>query len=169
MAYRHILRALPKRQRQGGEQHRRAGEAQCDPGMFDPVVLSCVCATDTCNNKFINELYVHESCSQFLHDFIKLIETDLLIVKPSDRTQKGRMSSTQVCSKLAHMVRQCEDPDYLCRPAPSSATTAEVAPRHDSKNTTHFQGMLNQSWPTKKRSYSVYHCGNDMGSDSGME
>jgi len=65
-------------------------------------------------------LHAHASCTEFLHDFINMIQLDMLIVKPNNPKEKGRISSEQVHVKLATMLKKCEDRDYICKPAPWS-------------------------------------------------
>jgi hypothetical protein len=67
----------------------------------------------------MSQLHTHEHCSEFLHRFINMIEYDMLIVKPSNPCERGRISSEQVQTKLTTMYKACDDDlDFLCKPAP---------------------------------------------------
>ena len=64
------------------------------------------------------ELRSHELCTSFLHDFIDLISRYLLVVKPNDPLERGRISSEEIHVKLTGMLTKFEDPDYACTPTP---------------------------------------------------
>jgi hypothetical protein len=49
---------------------------------------------------------------------MNMVQFDMLIVKPNNPEEKGRISSEQVHKKLAAMLEKAEDSGYLCNPAP---------------------------------------------------
>jgi serine/threonine protein kinase len=67
--------------------------------------------------QFIHRLHAHECCSEFLHDFLNMIQFDMLIVKPIKREEKGRFSSEQVHKGLAAILKGGEGDGYFCEPA----------------------------------------------------
>jgi len=46
-----------------------------------------------------------------------MINFEMLLVKPNNPQEKGRMSSDQIHVKLANMLNKCENEDYVSRPA----------------------------------------------------
>lgn len=63
-------------------------------------------------------LHAHPRCTTFLHEFIKMIQHEMLIVKPNNREERGRISSEQVHANLSSMLKKFEDKDYAFEPAP---------------------------------------------------
>jgi hypothetical protein len=55
-------------------------------------------------HQFINTLHEHPQCSGFLHDMLKLIQEDMLLV---DEDQ--RLCCALVLNKLKDMRRRCVD------------------------------------------------------------
>jgi len=46
-----------------------------------------------------------------------MVQYDMLVVKPNNPEERGRISSEQVHVMLASMLTKCEDENYLCGPA----------------------------------------------------
>lgn len=68
-------------------------------------------------------LHAHQSCTKLLHEFINMIQHDMLLVKPNNPNNPDgirRMSSKQVHMTLNDMLERCKDPTYVCNPEPSS-------------------------------------------------
>jgi len=74
-------------------------------------------------------LHAHECCTEFLHDFINMIQLDMLIIKPNNPKERGRITCEEVHVKLAGFLKKFNDPDYVFKPAPwsnRSQTSDEV-------------------------------------------
>ncbi|KAL6704962.1 hypothetical protein ACN47E_007507 [Coniothyrium glycines] len=58
--------------------------------------------------KSIDDLHEHKNCSDFLHDFLLLIQQDMLVISSQDRK-----SCKEICHKLSELVEKCrQDNDY---------------------------------------------------------
>ncbi|KAF5876966.1 putative protein kinase domain-containing protein [Botrytis fragariae] len=80
---------------------------------------------------WVEQLHQHKRCSQLIHDLLKLIMNDLLLIDADERIK---------ASEFHQQMKNCyqkatEDPDYMLKSAPSSpkdskATLLEI-PRHE--------------------------------------
>ena len=76
--------------------------------------------------QFISELHSHKSCTEFLHEFLDIIQLDMMIIKTRDR---GRINCGELHQRLLDMVQHCEcDADYASKPAPRSRNELERRP-----------------------------------------
>jgi hypothetical protein len=85
----------------------------------------------TCR-QFIAKLHAHDSCTEYIHDFLTVIEKDMLIVKPDDPAVRGRSSCNEVKAKLHDMLKRCRaDASYAFEPSKTrkdqNQTTQEAA------------------------------------------
>ncbi|ROW13671.1 hypothetical protein VPNG_04584 [Cytospora leucostoma] len=72
-------------------------------------------------SKFINDLHAHSHCTEYLHDFLSLIQMRILTIKPPmcSRQDRGRIEIGEVVRKLEGMLQRCKnDPVYASKPAP---------------------------------------------------
>lgn len=84
--------------------------------------------TDTAENrladfapKFIESLRRHQYCTQFLSNFLDLIETQMLVVKKNDLKDRGRIAASELYAELNRMVQLCHtNKSYGCDPIPRS-------------------------------------------------
>ncbi|KAF3769386.1 hypothetical protein M406DRAFT_355267 [Cryphonectria parasitica EP155] len=74
--------------------------------------------------KFIEQLHGHTFCSDFVHDFLDIIQHRLLVVLPQDTARNdapgtGRVSCEQLDHELRRIRNLCqEDVEYASRPSP---------------------------------------------------
>ncbi|KAK0726252.1 kinase-like domain-containing protein [Apiosordaria backusii] len=66
---------------------------------------------------FMSMLHSHPKCTKFLHDFLKMIEDGLLVVKQGDPHKRDRYTIQEVHAKLVNMNQRCETLEYSCNPA----------------------------------------------------
>ncbi|GAP89950.1 putative protein kinase [Rosellinia necatrix] len=65
------------------------------------------------------ELHDHAACTEYLHEFLDLIETQLLLIEKGEASSGKRIACGQLCSKLKGMHEKCrENPGYALTPAP---------------------------------------------------
>ena len=71
-------------------------------------------------HQFISELHSSESCTGYLHEFLDLIQKDMMIVKPNDKKDTpGRITCMQLHPRLLRMLQRCKsDKKYASTPAP---------------------------------------------------
>jgi hypothetical protein len=115
-------------------------------------------------DQFIERLHAHESCSEFLHEFINMITLDMLIVKSNNPDEPGRITSDQVNAKLTAMVKQSEDPkkgpDYVCKPAPwsnpaqNSEDVVEIDITDSAAEVLNYKRFRHYNGPIQERSYA---------------
>jgi len=67
-------------------------------------------------------LHSHESCSDFIHDFLNLIRTDMLVVELPHHAESrapGRGGVEEVWRKLRRYCKKMDaSPDYCITPTP---------------------------------------------------
>ncbi|KAI9162754.1 Cyclin-dependent kinase E-1 [Paramyrothecium foliicola] len=69
--------------------------------------------------KFIRDLHSHQKCSDFVHDFLNLIEDKMLIIEEVHEAKMTRSTSSQIQKLLQNMYEKClKDKDYAKRPTP---------------------------------------------------
>jgi hypothetical protein len=112
----------------------------------------------------MERLHTHESCTEFLHEFINMIKLDMLIVKSNNPDEPGRITSDQVNAKLTAMVKQSEDPkkgpDYICRPAPwcslsqNSEDVVEIDITDSAPEVLNYKRFRHYNGPIQERSYA---------------
>lgn len=68
--------------------------------------------------QFIKSLHNHAACTQHLHEFLDLIERDMLIIKPINPIEKGRIGIPELMFQLGTLHRQvCDDVVFATIPA----------------------------------------------------
>ncbi|KAJ9148594.1 Kinase-like protein [Pleurostoma richardsiae] len=80
--------------------------------------------------EFIEELHQNPCCTEYFHDFLSMIEHDMVIVEPISQTETGhrRLTSNQVHTKLAKLHQECCDrPGYATNPAAWRTTSQSSA------------------------------------------
>ncbi|KAK0662974.1 putative Serine/threonine-protein kinase [Cercophora samala] len=68
--------------------------------------------------EFIKWLHTNPKCTEFVHDFLDMIERGLLVVKQENRQNLNRYEALQVLTMLSGMNKKCEKWEYSCKPAP---------------------------------------------------
>ncbi|KAK4171488.1 putative Serine/threonine-protein kinase [Triangularia setosa] len=68
--------------------------------------------------EFIKRLHADPRCTQFVHDFLDMIQDGLLAIKQLDPQKLDRYEIQQVYGKLCRMDKQCEKWEYSCKPRP---------------------------------------------------
>lgn len=66
--------------------------------------------------KFIEDLHANPACTRYIHMLLDLIQTDMLIIKPSSPQEKGRMGIMEVYRILNDLWRDCSDIDFATKP-----------------------------------------------------
>ena len=56
-------------------------------------------------NQFIAELHSHPSCTDYIHDFLHLIQEEMLIVETRE-PRRYRFNSQQVCARLTQLEQK---------------------------------------------------------------
>ena len=111
----------------------------------------------------MERLHTHESCTEFLHEFINMIKLDMLIVKSNNPDERGRITSDQVNARLTTMVKKIEDPkkgpDYVYRPAPwcSFSQNSEDVVEIDTDSAAevlNYKRFRHYNGPIQERSYA---------------
>lgn len=73
--------------------------------------------------QWINDLDEKPECSDFIHEFLHLISTEMLIIDPQARIHCGHLNE-----RLSDMLRRAKaDPEYLTRRTPSDINSAPVS------------------------------------------
>ncbi|KAJ0120691.1 protein kinase [Diaporthe amygdali] len=71
--------------------------------------------------QFIKKLHSHQNCSEFIHEFLSMVEHDLLVVKKNDQQQIDRVSIQQVYQEFSRMLKRCEsDQEYAIKSSSGS-------------------------------------------------
>lgn len=69
--------------------------------------------------QFIKRLHSHQKCSQFIHDFLDMVEGNMLVVKTNNPQDMDRFDIKQVHQELAAMLQRCRNNNsYLLSPIP---------------------------------------------------
>ncbi|POS77582.1 protein kinase [Diaporthe helianthi] len=69
--------------------------------------------------KFIRRLHSHQNCSQVIHDFLDMIEKNILVVKTNRPQEAERFEIKQVHQALIPMLERCEkSAEYAISPVP---------------------------------------------------
>lgn len=76
-----------------------------------------------CDQSLI-ELHLNKSCTQYLHDFLDLIESEMLVVETNDPRDKRRIACTDLANSLKTML-EVESTDYFLKPVPWSKSKGE--------------------------------------------
>jgi serine/threonine protein kinase len=77
---------------------------------------------------WITSLHEHRSCSDYIHDFLELIEHHMLVADP-----KGRLTAAALSGKMKEMYSRCQDnPQYyqVGKPRPGNAQPEESVSCH---------------------------------------
>lgn len=61
----------------------------------------------TCKFQFIERLHRLPACTKYLHEFLDLIEQEMLVIKPTDPAEKGRISAAALAFRLGAMRKLC--------------------------------------------------------------
>ncbi|KAK3368273.1 hypothetical protein B0H63DRAFT_74217 [Podospora didyma] len=57
---------------------------------------------------FIANLHLHPACTDYIHDFLNLIQEEMLIVETRE-PKRYRFTSQQVCARLTRLEQKCND------------------------------------------------------------
>lgn len=70
-------------------------------------------------SRFIDDLHRHARCTEYLHDFLNLIQMEMLVIKPPacNSKEKGRIEVGELVTKLKGMLRESNDHEYAWTPA----------------------------------------------------
>ncbi|KAK3303130.1 kinase-like domain-containing protein [Chaetomium strumarium] len=70
---------------------------------------------------FIKVLHAHRNCSAYLHDFLDLIQTRMLLIESDPVLSDKRITCGELRNRLEGMRAKCDDdPKYASTPAPRS-------------------------------------------------
>jgi hypothetical protein len=76
--------------------------------------------------QFLKELHLHKSCTEYLHDFLEIIQSEILVVESNDPRDKTRISCANLNENLMDKLKMSEsNPDYISKPAPWSRMKSE--------------------------------------------
>ncbi|KAK4443012.1 putative Serine/threonine-protein kinase [Podospora aff. communis PSN243] len=77
--------------------------------------------------QFISRLHHDSRCTDFVHDFLELIQTKLLLVKQNNPYKRDRIDALQLHVCLTKMTQECQrNEDYCCKPTPGSRSRDAV-------------------------------------------
>ncbi|KAE8454273.1 hypothetical protein EG329_005198 [Mollisiaceae sp. DMI_Dod_QoI] len=69
--------------------------------------------------RFIFDLHCHPSCTEYIHEFLNVIQMDILIIKSPNPKDKGRISCVELNRTLLALLEKCKnDCNYASKPAP---------------------------------------------------
>lgn len=70
-------------------------------------------------SRFIDDLHRHARCTEYLHDFLNLIQMEMLVIKPPacNSKEKGRIEVGGLVAKLKGMLRESNPHGYEWTPA----------------------------------------------------
>lgn len=76
--------------------------------------------------KFIKVyLHGHQACTQYLHDFLDLIEKEMLLIETDDANSNKRIECGRLLYKLESMRDKCvNNPGYALTPTPRKEESA---------------------------------------------
>ncbi|KAF3766601.1 hypothetical protein M406DRAFT_37031, partial [Cryphonectria parasitica EP155] len=67
--------------------------------------------------RFIRSLHGHSKCTEYLHDFLNLIEMDMLHPKPHSHSEESRIEIRELKLKLTELHAKCDQEHYALTPA----------------------------------------------------
>ncbi|KAG6354471.1 hypothetical protein INS49_004488 [Diaporthe citri] len=62
--------------------------------------------------EFIDYLRSIPTCTEYIHSFLHLIQTEMLILKPTNQRERGRIGAIELVSKLNRMWQNCQDTEF---------------------------------------------------------
>lgn len=57
--------------------------------------------------QFIERLHELPACTEYMHQFLDLIEQEMLVIKPIDPAEMGRIHADALASRLGGMRKSC--------------------------------------------------------------
>lgn len=57
--------------------------------------------------QFIERLHKLPACTEYTHQFLYLIEQEMLVIKPIDPAEKGRIHADALAFRLGGMRKSC--------------------------------------------------------------